>query len=130
MPTTKTAPHDTEESAAPYVLTRQCLDTITDIEMAFGTTKLLPPYEQVPPQFKAGNIYTRTVDCLFSGIDLPNAELTFCAGFDDSEAPAALGRCVNAHLRSWEPKHEHKIAGLGYLISLVCKMHEAPGSNE
>ena len=37
-----------------YTLTRQSLDTITDVEMVFGTVKLLPPYEVVPEAFKRG----------------------------------------------------------------------------
>lgn len=37
---------------AAYTLTRESLGTITDVEMAFGTTKLLPAYEQVPAEFK------------------------------------------------------------------------------
>ena len=49
-----------------YTLTRQSLDTITDVEMVFGTVKLLPPYEVVPEAFKRGNNYTRLMDCLFS----------------------------------------------------------------
>lgn len=49
----------------------------------------------------------------------------FRDGFADSEAPALLNRVVMAHLRSFEPKHEHKIAGLGYLVSQVCDIRLA-----
>ena len=106
-----------------YTLSRQSLDTITDLEMAFGTTKLLPPYGVVPEPFKHGNGYTRLIDCLFSGQPLPGGEILFRQGFEDPAAPAALNRVVIAHLRSYEPKHEHKIAGLGYLVSLVCELN-------
>ena len=105
-----------------YTLTRQSLDTITDVEMVFGTVKLLPPYEVVPEAFKRGNNYTRLMDCLFSEQPVPGGEIVFRQGLDDPAAPAALNRVVMSHLRSYEPKHEHKIAGLGYLVSLVCEV--------
>lgn len=110
-----------------YALNRKDLDAIKDVEIAFGTTKLLPPFENIPEEFKKGNIYSATVDALFAGAPLPDAELKFRPKFDDPEAPAALVRCVRAHLRSWEPKHEHKIAGVAYMASLVCEIEALPG---
>ena len=107
---------------AEYKLQREALNTITDLELAFGTTKLLPPFELVPEQFRRGNAYTRLLDCMFSGAPLPDAEVAFRPGFDDPDASMLLARAVRAHLRSWEPKHEHKIAGLGYLISQACEI--------
>ena len=41
-----------------FSLNAQALMGITDLELAFGTTKLLPDYEQVPDEFKNGNVYT------------------------------------------------------------------------
>lgn len=105
-----------------YSLLRESLDTITDVEMAFGTIKLLPPYESIPDEFKRGNDYTKLMDCLFAGIPMPEGEIIFREGFDDAGAPALLNRVVRAHLRSFEPKHEHKIAGLGYLVSQACSV--------
>jgi hypothetical protein len=105
-----------------YTLTRASLNTITDVEMAFGTEKLLPPYEAVPEEFKRGNSYTRLMDSLFSGQSVPEGEIVFRKDFDDPEAPAQLNRVVIAHLRSYSPKHEHKIAGLGFLVSLACEV--------
>ena len=108
-----------------YTLTRDSLETITDLDVAFGTTKLLPAYEQVPPEFKpsnGGNVYTKIMDCMFSGTPIPKGNVVFRPGFDDTEAPKLLGRVIQAHLRSFEPKHEHKIAGLGYLVSQVCEV--------
>ena len=108
-----------------YKLTREQLNSITDVEVAFGTTRLLPPFEIVPDEFKNGNIYTRLLDCMFSGAPLPDGEIEFRENFRDPEALRLLPRLVQAHLRSFEPKHEHKIAGLGYLVSLICEMREA-----
>ena len=108
-----------------FILKRESLNTITDIEMAFGTTKLLPPLNAVPDEFKRGNDYTKLLDSLFAGQPVPDGEIVFREGFDDADAPALMHRVVMAHLRSFEPKHEHKIAGLGYLLSLACDIRLA-----
>ena len=100
-----------------FNLKRESLNAITDVEIAFGTTKLLPPYDAVPDEFKRGNDYR-----LFADQPPPDGEIVFREGFDVADAPALLNRVVRAHLRSFEPKHEHKIAGLGYLISRVCEV--------
>lgn len=54
-----------------FNLKRESLDTITELEVAFGTTKLLPPFDVVPSEFKRGNDYTKLLDHLFSGQPLP-----------------------------------------------------------
>lgn len=110
------------QTVRKFNLKRESLDTITELEVAFGTTKLLPPFDVVPSEFKRGNDYTKLLDHLFSGQPLPQGDIVFREGFDDADAPALLNRVVMAHLRSFEPKHEHKIAGLGYLISQACEV--------
>lgn len=105
-----------------FTLTRESLNTITDVEVAFGTIKLLPSFDEVPDEFKRGNDYTKLLNHLFSGQALPEGEIVFREAFDDAAAPALLNRVVMAHLRSFEPKHEHKIAGLGYLVSQACNV--------
>lgn len=51
-----------------FNLTRESLNTITDVEIAFGTTKLLPSYDAVPEEFKRGNDYTKLLEHLFFGV--------------------------------------------------------------
>lgn len=108
-----------------YTITRANLDGITGLEIAFGTTKLLPPYEEVPDEFKHGNTYTELVSALFVGQPLPDLEITFREGFTDEQCPEQLNRAVHAHLHSFQPKHEHKIAGVAYLVSQVCLLQAA-----
>lgn len=111
-----------------YTLTRESLNTISDVEMAFGTTKLLPPYEMIPEEFKegsGGNAYTKLMDCMAAQRPIPEGEVIFRAGFEDAAAPQQLMRVIHAHLKSFQPKHEHKISGLGYLVSLVCELKAA-----
>lgn len=102
-----------------YKVTREQLNSITDAEMAFGTERLLPPWSEIPDEFKGRNRYTELLDALFAGSPMPQYELRFLPGFEDQGAPAAINRVVRAHLTSYGPKHEHKIAGLAFLMSLV-----------
>lgn len=109
-----------------YALARIDLDTITDVEAAFSTDRLLPAWEDVPDSFRRGNLYTKLAEAIFYSTPLPEGEMVFKQTFDDPEAPAALNRCVRAHLQSWGPKHEHKIAGVGFMISQACELRALP----
>lgn len=105
-------------------LTREMLAGITDVELAFGTEKLLPPWEEIDQSFKDGNIYTRLAEAIHFGSPLPDAEIVFKEGFEADGVAQELNRCVRAHLTSFGPKHQHKVAGVGWIIAQVCEMHE------
>ncbi|APO93380.1 hypothetical protein BI313_00925 (plasmid) [Xanthomonas vesicatoria] len=107
----------------PYSLTPEDLASVSDVEMAFATERLLPAYEQVPQEFRVGNLYTQLASAIFFQQPLPDARLVLKPGF--SAEP--LRRAVQAHLRSWGPKHEHKIAGVGYMIACACELHQDAG---
>lgn len=106
----------------PYSLTLSDLQSVTDVEGAFGTTRLLPDWEDIPEDFRrfGGNLYVQLAESIFNGTEMPECMISFRPEFKDS-APA-LNRCVRAHLTSFEPKLEHKIAGVGYLIAHVCEL--------
>lgn len=87
------------------------LNSITDVEIAFGTTRLLPEMAQIPDEFMRGNAYTELAGRLFAGRPI-SGEITL----KDGVKPENLNRAVRAHLISFDPKHEHKIAGVGFLI--------------
>lgn len=87
------------------------LNSVTDVEIAFGTTRLLPEIEQIPIEFMLGNAYTELSERLFTGRPI-SGEIAL----KDGVKPDKLNRAVRAHLRSFDPKHEHKIAGVGLLI--------------
>ena len=89
---------------------------ISDAEMAFGTTKALPPYASIPEKFRDFHADTKwnkfVSDMFFLGgahVNLKPKE-----GVDADKA----WRAVVAHLKSWAPKHEHKEAGVAYLMSI------------
>lgn len=84
-------------------------------ESAFGTTRFLPDYKDVPEEFRNPNSQTKW-NKLFSKWFYTGAkDVVFIPkeGVDMRRALHALG----ALMRSWEPKHEHKEAGVAYLMS-------------
>jgi hypothetical protein len=101
-----------------YSISASDLSSISDVEIAFGTTKLLPPWEAIPEDFRKGNQYTALVSNLFYGRPLPDSPISIVEGVKHED----LSRAVHAHLISYAPKHEHKIAGIGYMISKVATL--------
>ncbi|QOX05563.1 MULTISPECIES: hypothetical protein [Xanthomonas] len=116
-------PNKPAQPATPYTLTPEDLASVSDVEVAFATERLLPAYEHIPQEFKAGNLYTQLASAIFYGQPLPDARLELKTGF----SAEALRRAVQAHLGSWGPKHEHKIAGVGYMIACACALYQDRG---
>ncbi len=74
----------------------------------------MPPMEEIPQEFKRGNQYTGFAQhWFFRGIE---------EGVFGSPAEGINGRQAMRHLaallRSFSPSQEHKISGVGYLLSL------------
>lgn len=103
-----------------YTLTPEDVASITDPEAVFGTERLLPAWESIPAEFKSGNSYTKLAEAIFYGSSMPSGRIELKAGFE----PMALNRAVRAHLQSYGPRHEHKIAGVGFLISQAAVFHQ------
>lgn len=108
---------ETKEVPPVWAITQKNIDTVTKVEQVYGTTRLLPPWDDIPKEFWDGNIYTRIGEAMFYGEKIPNGEVSFNEGF--KQDPHGLTRCIMAHLVSFDPKHEHKIAGVGYMISKI-----------
>lgn len=102
-----------------YTITPEDMSSISDLDMAFSTERLLPAWEDIPADFRNGNLYTRLAESIFYGLELPVCKIEMKEGF----APLALNRAVRAHLQSFGPKHEHKIAGVGYMIAQAAELH-------
>jgi len=88
---------------------------VTDVDMAFGLINNmgLPPYDTIPEEFKHGQTKWNklVVDLFFIG--LKSLTLHPKEGVDKDKA----WRHVQALLRSMSSKHEHKDAGVSYLMS-------------
>lgn len=90
---------------------------IDGVSAAFPTSVdgFLPKYSEVPDEFKQEHTkWNKLVESWFFN-GLPK-ETEFIAK-DGIDAKKAIRHCAYC-LRSWEPKHEHKTAGVAYLLSL------------
>lgn len=87
---------------------------VTDLERAFGSVAGLPKWEDIPDEFKSnrGNKWTDLASRLFYA-GAKGVEFKMKDGLDFRK----FVRFWQAHAGSFEPKHEHKLAGLGYLMS-------------
>lgn len=90
---------------------------VQPLDLAFGgdTDKLMPAYKDIPAEFKSSSNYWANWQSkwFFDGLkpeDMPTPK----PGIDLDTAMRHLG-AIN---RSFEPKHEHKQAGVAYLASL------------
>ncbi|MBB4867411.1 hypothetical protein HNP46_006324 [Pseudomonas nitritireducens] len=101
-----------------YSVTPEQVASITDVEVAFSTERLLPAWDDIPDEFKIGNEYTRLVEAIFYGRPLPQCNIEIADGLE----PAHVQRCTQAHLKSHGPKHEHKMAGVAYMLSCFTKL--------
>jgi hypothetical protein len=98
---------------------------VSDVELAFPANvigKLLPPVEDIPKEFFERNQWTSLAQSLFSGTVHRDLTIWWRSDLDFNEAM----RHVGAVLKSFEPKHEHKIAGAGYLLSLFSLSMRMP----
>lgn len=91
--------------------------TPQDITNPFTTSEsLLPPYAEIPDEFKNFNRQTKW-NKLFNDVfykGLKSLELKPKDGIDKEKA----WRHIGIAMRGWDSKHEHKEAGVAYLMSL------------
>lgn len=86
------------------------------------TLAIMPPMKDIPDEFKrwSENPFVRLQsEWFFNG--LKKWPLKVRSGIDQHAALAHL----NAIQRSWEPKHEHKVAAVAYLMSLWFEAPDA-----
>lgn len=104
-------PSEINKTALPKYMPRK----VDDLDAAFGGSamKILPPMNKIPDEFMSfRNPWVKwQIDWFHKGLDhCPEPR----AGIDMNLAMVNLA-CVQ---RSFEPKHEHKQAGVAYLASL------------
>lgn len=90
---------------------------VDTLECIFGATdisKLLPPYRSIPKDFREGRNKWSTLVSTWFFCGLKDAVWKPVPGIDENKAL----RHLKAIMSSFEPKHEHKEAGVAYLLSL------------
>lgn len=87
---------------------------IAGVDLAFGNTKHLPPMTEIPQEFQNGrspwsNLFHRW---FYSGLP---ATVEFYP--KEGVNPEKALKAISAIMVSFEPKHEHKEAGVTFLLS-------------
>lgn len=90
---------------------------VSDPQLAFpaGIMELLPPYADIPDDFKNDRTPWNKIISRWFYSGLPKG--TEFVPKPSIDKTTAL-RHLKAVMGSWEPKHEHKTAGCAYLLSL------------
>lgn len=107
----------------PYTITAEDAASVNPLELLWGTTRLLPPVDAIPACFISGKgqaeAYHDLVNALYDGLALPEGNII---ELHSGVSAVALRKCVIAHLMSLEPKHEHKIAGVAYMVHQLARL--------
>lgn len=94
---------------------------IDDVTLAFPATvrELLPPADQIPDDYPGRDFWLRFAERWWAGTLPEGIEMRAHDGVDAQTA----GRHLTAILRSFEPRHEHKISGAAWL---ACRWFAPP----
>lgn len=89
---------------------------VSNLDMAFGVgvDKLMPPYKEIPDEFKHGHTKWNDLVCDWFYCGVSELNVIPKQGIDQKKAL----RHMRAIIGSFEPKHEHKEAACAYLMSL------------
>lgn len=93
-------------------ITNDDLKKLDLADVAFGTTALLPKYEDIPDDFKRRRTIWNDLFSSWFFDGLSALEMKPKPGIDGDLAMKA----IRAHMVSWEPKHEHKEAGVAWMM--------------
>ena len=97
--------------------TRLPIPELSDLEVAFPDKAPILPWDALPEEFRRDWSHNAWCDIasrfFYKGGSLDEFKLTPKDGVDVKKAMRAL----KAALGSFEPKHEHKMAAVGYMLS-------------
>ena len=65
-----------------YQVTPEDMGSISDVEMAFSADRLLPPWEDIPREFREGNQYTLMAEAIMYDRPLPEGTIELKEGFN------------------------------------------------
>jgi hypothetical protein len=88
------------------------IDPVTAELGANDTRDLMPPYRDIPEDFKNGHTRWNRLFNDWFYVGLANLKLVPKDGVDTKKAITH----IRAVMGSFEPKHEHKEAGVAYLL--------------
>jgi len=100
-------------------ITADVIQSVTKVDVAFGGGyKFLPPYETIPAEFKNDvNPFVRLAnDLMYKGVPGPKTP-SMTLRPDLVPVAPKIPDFMGSILSSFQPKHEHKIAGAAFLLS-------------
>jgi hypothetical protein len=74
--------------------------------------------ECYPTEFKNGNSYTKLTKAIYYGTQYPVNKIYIKPEYVEKE----INRAIRAHLKLFGPKHELKIAGVGYMLAQMASL--------
>jgi hypothetical protein len=99
---------------------------ITNLDIAFGNIRHMPKREDLPEEYRRdwhrdSQPFCKAVSSWFydgaksipNGVEIDGVKFVAKTGVDAQKALAA----IKAALGSFEPSHEHKIGGCGFMLS-------------
>lgn len=96
---------------------------ISDLDLAFPTSAPLPDWNDIPEEFRQhnGTRFNKIASLIFfKGGRLVDYGLSPKSGIDPRRAFRAIQCCLG----SFEPSHEHKEAGVAFMLSEWFEMTE------
>ncbi|MBZ9715624.1 hypothetical protein [Deinococcus multiflagellatus] len=100
------------------------IPAVTDVELAFGTTRALPPPAAWPAGLNGSHPAVQYVEALFFDPQQAQRRFILRCRFEMTQAQGqAAFNLVLAHLRSCAPKHEHKVLGCAALLDRYFTVH-------
>jgi hypothetical protein len=98
--------------------TLKLIAATTEAEMAFGNRNvmsILPPMSSLPDDIESTPFYQLASDLFYKG--KPSGDLPkMCLHPKFNEVESSTPRFIRSLLGSFEPKHEHKMAGVASIM--------------
>ena len=93
---------------------------VSQVDLAFGNTKLMPKWEEIPKDFKHGKTKWNELFSIWFYRGLEGITLDKIDGLTNEEATKVV-RYIRSFMVSFQPKHEHKEAAVAYILSLYFR---------
>jgi hypothetical protein len=91
---------------------------LLDVVFATDVSHLMPSYNEIPEDFRREKGEAQKwVDIVNDWFFLGMKNIRWVVKHKDIDKAVAVNHLM-AIMQSWEPQHEHKIAGVAYLMSL------------
>jgi len=121
---------DPHERTGDPTIDWRLIREVTDADLAFPAEAIdhfLPPYDYIPEKFKDRmHPYRQLVETMWGGGLPEDSEWDTRDGIDGDKAFRQIRACMG----SYQPSHQHKEAGVAYLIDNFFKSVRFPSDDQ